>query len=568
MSFSVVQLKPQNLVRQEATPAQKDYWKHIIRYGDYDNFPLRLARLVQNSPTASSCIDTKSDFIEGADFSDATLPDLKVNGRGERFGDIHHLNSEAQSIFEGFALNIKYNAKGNISEIFSVPFEYCRFGLPDSKGVITKIKVNPYYGTGEYREIYTKEYDVYNPDQKVVLKQQARDTTKYLGQILYVASTGPLSRFYPAPKYYSCHFWMAIDEAIGGFHKHNIENGFFQSVMMTIIGDENAPSTHPDDLIWNETTKAYEPDPKKTNAYRFNIEMQKFAGWDKAGNLMALWARVKEEAPNITAFPSTTNAELFKALQDITTEQIARATKVPAILANISSGASLGGDGNNIRASVKLMQQRVVKTHGMLERVYKDLFSHMEKPFVGDVKILHYDPFPEVSYKSTDPSLWAVLTLEEKRNWVKNNTDYELLVDKPTTIPDNHPIPIDPLPNVPRGTPPPPAVAPPAPANQFSNVFWADYPQKAKENAQKAKDFLEKSGSNCGGRAGRLLNEDIIAGKPLGFKTVKRIYNFLNKNLTFANHIFSDSCEAVLFSGWGGKEMMEWAKAKIVSINE
>lgn len=561
MSFSLQLVQPSNLTRQETVPSQIDRTKDIIPYGNLDNFPLRLARLVQNSPTGSSCIDTKTDFIQGMGFSESTIADLKINSQGERFGDLHGLNSDAWGTFEGFAINVKYNIQGAITELYSIPFEYCRFGIPDSNGVINKIHVNPYFGTTEWRKSYTKIYDVYNPELKSVKAQQARDSTKYKGQILYVATTGPLSRFYPNPKYYSCHYWLAIDEAIGGFHKNNIENNFLQSILFTLVGDENAPSSHPEDQKWNATTNQYEADPSKTNGYRFNLEMQKFMGWTKGGNMMALWALMKEALPTIQAFPSNTNSDLFKILQDITTEQIARATKVPAILANIASGANLGGDGNIIRASVKLMQQRVVKTHGMFERVYKDLLSRMAKPFTGDVKILHYDPFPEVSYKSTDPSIWAVLTLEEKRNWIKKNTDYELLVDKPTTVPDNHPIPIDPPSDVPRGTQQPLT-------NQFSNVFWADYPQKAKNNAQKARDFLEKTSSNCGGKAGRLLNEQIIAGAPLSFKTVKRIYNFLNKNLTFADHVFSDSCESVLFSGWGGKDMMMWAKDKIGSINE
>ena len=333
-------------------------------------------------------------------------------------------------MFDGFAANIMYDSAATISEIYVVPFEYCRLTKPDSKGVINKIRVNPYYGTGDYKKEYTVEYDVYNPDPKVVLAQQQKSidpkTKKatYKGQILYIATTQPLSRFYPAPKYYSAENWMAIDEAIGGFHKNNIENNFLQSALIKMIGNENDPSTHPDDVIWNADQTAYEVDPTKTVGYRFNIEMQKFTGWNNAGNIMALWGASKDAMPDISAFPSNTQSELFKTVQDITTEQIARATKVPAILANISSGASLGGDGNNIRASVKLMQQRVVKIHSMLERVYKDLLSHMKVPFKGEVKILHYNPFPEMQV--IDPLIWAALPVESQLAWIKKNTEFEI----------------------------------------------------------------------------------------------------------------------------------------------
>lgn len=531
-------LSVQNLVRQPATSSQLEWDKETIRYGENDNFPLRLARLVKQSPTASSCIDTKISFIEGAGFSDERLSDFKVNSQGQRFGDIHAFNSESYGIFEGFALNVKYNIEGLISEIYNVPFEYCRLGKPDDKGVITNIKVNPYFGTGEYKKAETKVYDVYNPDPKIVLAQQAKQGNQYRGQIIYIANTSPLSRFYPLPNYYSAENWIVIDEAIGGFHKHNIENGFFQSVLLRVIGDPNGISTHPDDQKWNADTSQYEPIPGRTNAYRFNVEMQNFSGWNKAGNVLTLWGN-KDEVPEIQAFPSTTNSELFKTLQDLATEQIARATNVPSVLANIQSGASLGGDGNNIRASVKLMQQRVAKTQALFERTYTELLSHFKGASFGVVDIINHNPYPET--QQLDPLIWEALPQESKLAWIKKNTDFEITE---TVTP-----------------------APAAPSN-FSNVFYADYPQKAKENAKKALNFRNQMESKCGGKGGWEMTQSIIDGKPLSYKNIKRIYNYLVKNEGFSNYVFSDSCEAVLFYAWGGKDMLNWAKSKIDSINE
>lgn len=533
-----------NLVRQEATPAQKDYWKEIIRYGVDDNFPLRLARMVQNSATASSCIDTKADFIAGNGFSDSALGVRVVNQQKQTFQDVHIANAASWSLFEGFAVNVKYDVEGRISELYNVPFEYCRFKIPDENGVIRKILVNPYYGTGEYRPNYTKEYDTYNPDRKVVLAQQAAQGPKYRGQIAYIATTNAMSRFYPNPAYFSgCQYWMQIEEAIGGFHKNNIDNGFFQSVLFKMIGDPDQPSSHPDDQIWNETRQVFEPDPKKTIGMRFSEEMQKFSGWEKAGNIMVQWAQAKDQMPELQAFPSTTNSELFKTIQDLATEIIARATKVPAVLANIQSGASLGGDGNNIRASVKLMQQRVIRAHATLQAFYNDVLRNMQQPYLSPVNILHYDPYPEQKSQAVDPLIWAALTLEEQRNWIKNNTQYEIL----------QPVTTSPASTV---------------VNSFKDVYYSDYPASAKEAAQKAKDYFDKLKPSCGGKAGWALCDDIISGRPLSFKQIKRIYNYLSKTREAYNARFSDSCDALLFSAWGGMAMFDWAEARIKSINE
>jgi len=544
-----------NLRRQEATPAQKDLAKDIIRYGENDNFPLRLARLVQQSPTASSCIDTKIDFIQGGGFSDEALKKIKL---GEiDFAALHAHCSDSVGTFEGLAYHVLWNLKGQITEVRTVPFEYCRLGIPDKYGNITKIYVNPYYGTGEYNVRYTKIYDVYNP--KLVPIQQEEQGTKYKGQIFWFGTTGPMSRFYPVPKYYSCHSWMAIDEAIGGFHEHNIENGFFQSVLFRMIGDPLQPSEHPDDMTWDETQNAYVPNPKFTQAYRLNLEMQKFSGWDKAGNVMVQWGANKEELPDIQSFPSTTNAELFNTLSNLTTENIARGTKVPSVLANIQSGASLGGDGNLIRTSVKLMQQRSVRWHQILIPIYQELLTHLPNPYKDPINILHYSPFQETDYKTVDVNIWNALTLEEKRNWIKKNTSYDILVDDPTTItPDKPPIPVD----------PPKIQAPIQTQNKFEDFLFTNYPQGAKDAAQKALDFRNKMNPTCGTKGGWQFCEDLIAGRPLSFKQIKKLYNYLGKNRQFSNGIFSESCNSLLFSAWGGIDMFNWTENQIKSINE
>ena len=527
----------ENLFRQPSKQSQKTWGEETIKYWDNNQFPLKLARLVQNSPTASACIATKTNFINGNGFGDAELEELVVNSRGETLEDIKQMVSGSLAIFDGFALNVKYNPEGRIIGIFSVPFEYCRLGESDSKGNITKIGVNPYYGTDDYKTNETVLYDVYNP--KVAIEQATKKS--WPGQIMFVGKTSPLSRFYPLPKYYSSHYYMAIDEAIGGFHHNNIQNGFFQSVLLNIIGDENAPSMHPDDQVWNETNQQYEPNPQKTNAYRFNIEMQKFAGWQKAGNVMALWARIKEEAPTITPFPANTNSELFRTIQDLATEQIARSMGIPSVLANIQSGASISGEGNTISTSVILMQQSVKSYQKMIEKAFTDLLTNFKEAYAGDVKIIDYNAFPKK--EQINPLIWEVLPLETKLKYIRDNTEFEI----PETV-----------------TPP----TSPAPVNSFANAFHADYPDKAKANAVKARKYKDQSDSKCGGKGGWEINQTIIEGKPISFKKIKSIKSFLQHKQTFSNHLFSDSCEALLYSSWGGNEMLDWATNKIKSINE
>lgn len=522
-----------NLFRQPAHQTQVDLTEGVLPYGKGNNFPLRLAQLVQSSPTGAAGHSIISSFIEGNGFSDQTLKDLKINGLGETFGLLHACTSESLALYRGFAWLIKYNASAQITEIYNVPFENVRLCKPDSRGVISKVRVNPYFGTSEYRKSDSVEYDVFTPEQKQTLKQIASQQTKFKGQILYVGQTRPLSRFYPEPDYYSCADWLKIDAGIQSYHANNLEAGFFQTVLLKMVGDPDAPSTHPDD---QGTDDAGNKIPLKTRGERFNIEMQQFTGSDSKTKMLVLWEQMKDQLPELQPFPQITNENFFTSLQEVCDRKILMAMGIPGILVNMGRDNSLS-DGSQMANATKVMQDRVRKHQNLLENYYMQVLKMFATPYMGEVKIVNGNSFQEL--ETIDPSIWEVLTPEEKRKWIKENTEYPVS-DAPAPIP--------------------------APSN-FSNVFFSDYPETAKKNAERALKYsVDHPG--CGTAMGKRRGQDISEGRPLSFKDVKSIYSFLKRNAGFENTLFSDSCNAVLFSMWGGKPMLNYCAEKIKFINE
>ena len=520
--------------RQPLEPTYKNYSDEYIPYGANDNFPLKLSKLVSESPATSSCISVISDFIEGDGFS-TDVGDKIVNNQGQTLSEVHHLLSESLAMYEGISLNVKYNAEASIVGIFFLPFENCRLGLPDDVGVIGKIKYNPYFGTGQYNKSKTITYDTFNPKKEVVLKQISEQKGKYKGQILYWGSTKALSRFYPQPSYYSAKNWMEVDARIGEYHVNNLRNGFLQSVLMKLIGNPNAPSTDPNDSEYDETNQKQQP--VKTVGQVFDEMMsENFSGSERVGNVMALWASNKEEFPQIEAFPSSANSQILDTLQNLTTKNITIATKVPAILANIHEGVSLGGDGNTIQAAVKLMQQRASKWQSILEGHYDKIFSHWVTPTNEKVEIVDHQLF--TVEKTVDPRIWAELNPETKKKWIQDNTNIEIIEPKPT-------VSLNP-----------------------TNVLYSSYPDKAKRNAVTALRWAEESPGQCGTKMGWETARIISEGKPLSYKMIKRIKNYLEKNEEHMNKPFNESCDTVLFHAWGGRDMLEWAKVKIKEVEE
>lgn len=526
-----MRLKFFNLSREKAQRIQVDSIGEFIPYGDQNAFPLKISKLVDESTVGSACRGTVADFIEGEGFSEETAGDIQVNNQGDTFAEFHRKNAESLSPFWGYAWLITYNAAGERTQVFSLNFENCRLGKPDGKGFISKIHYNPYFGTGLYKLDDTICYDVWNPDPKVVLAQIERDLKAkktYNGQVFYYGTTSAMNRFYPMPDYWSARYWMEVDRRIGEYHQKNLQNGFLQPVMMRVIGDPNAPSTDP---------QYADSDPQVTAGEAFDRDMsEEFAGSERVGHVMVAWANNKEEFPDLVAFPGNNQEGYMTALVTQFKDLIATAWKVPPILANILSGAQLGGDGNVIRASVKLMQQRVVRWHHNLEMNYKKVLGI-------DVKIVHYNPFPEMA--TIDPQVWNAMSQDEKRQWIKDNTEVQLIdTAQPVAAP---------------------ATAPTAPTNSFSNVYYDTYPDKARKNAAKAKKHQDDKGMACQAKFSRDLTQAIIDGRPISMKDISRIKNFLEKNSEFKGQGLA-VCEAVNYLAWGGDEMLKWATEKVKEV--
>jgi hypothetical protein len=523
-------VKIYNFIQREfAYSAQIDTASGHIPFGVNDSFPTNLAKTVEGSPTATACLSTLADFIGGEGFNlGADLENLVINDQGLKFFQYHLIQADSLAHNLGMATLVKYNKAGGITQIFDIPFSYCRLGRPDDNGIISKIFYNPYFGTMYYRSQDTEIYDVYNPSAAPV--QIARDS-KFKGQINWLGVRDSKHPFYPIPDYYSAHNWMRAEKNAGVYFDENLENGFLTPTILKLFGDPNDPSGLKDS-DGNDIPKGVAFDKEMTD---------NFSGAKRVGQVMTFWANNKEEFPSAEAFPSNANADMHRVTDEHATKKITVATKVPGILANIAEGVSLGGDGNMIRAAVKLMHQRAKRPQNILIDYYADMLKRFIKPVVDVIQIVPYNPFPEL--ESVDPAVWAELTPEERRKWIKDHTEIELIEEE--TLP-----------------------AAPAPVqNRITNLHFDSYPKKAKENIKRALEWQQKMNVTCLKPKGRELSEAIMSGVPLGPKEIKRLSRYLSKQTIFASHPYSESCEALLYDAWGGSEMMIWANEKMKELN-
>jgi hypothetical protein len=275
----------------------------------------------------------------------------------------------------------------------------------------------------------------------------------------------------------------------------------------------------------------------------FSSEMDKnFSGAKRNAKIMAFWASNKEEFPEIVSFPSNANADLYRAQDEHAVKKITIATKVPGILANISEGVSLGGDGNMLRAATKVMQQRVKPMQNILTGYYAQILSRIAKPITEPISIVPYNAFPEL--EAVDAQVWEVLTPEERRQWVKNHTEIDLIeADVAPEETTDQPV-----------------------QNRMVALHFNSYPKEARDNARRALEYNEKMGG-CLKKAGLAVTQQIIDGVPLGPKEIRRLSRNLSKNTVHSNKPYNEACEALEYDAWGGSAMMQWANDKVKELS-
>lgn len=448
--------EPDNLKREVSTRAQEDTWKEIIIYGDDNALPLRIAQAVEESPAASSCIDTISKFIKGSGFSDPELMKFPIDSSGTTLWDFHCGLAESLALFWGFSVNFKFDRSGKITNAFQMSFESCRFKPPGEHSPhITEIKYNPYFGIPAlFHDRFTKEYPVFNlkEAQNQIGGKSKDELAAWPGQVYYYGKTSPLSRFYPKPKYWSAKEAIQADHKLQEFNNEELENGFFQSVLINAIGDPHEWSKNPHtqtEVTGDDNVKRKKP--TETIGQEFNREMSEtFSGSKKAGTAMVLWSLKADSAIKIQPFPVGINGDRLVATQDSITKTITIATGVPSILANISEGVSLGSGGSEIQKAVELMQSRTVEWREVLMNFYNNiLLPNLQKKPSAKVEIQNYSPISEPV--EIDDKVWEFLNPEEKTAFIKKNMpEIEIIrVATPTPTPAPIPNPDEPLPAAP-----------------------------------------------------------------------------------------------------------------------
>jgi hypothetical protein len=199
---------------------------HIELYDSDNRYPQRIIDIINASGTAKRSVELFAKYIVGGGFKDKLFYGSIINKKGLTADKLLRAASFDYAQMGGRAYHINYNGLLQKSEISHIPFEYCRLGIGEKKGMIAVYE--DWECTKESRIDATKIvwYHRYTNDQSVTLAQiqQAGGIQYYNGQI-YTDSKYPLAPIDAVIE-------DAIsDKSIKTFTKKELDNGFNPSAV-------------------------------------------------------------------------------------------------------------------------------------------------------------------------------------------------------------------------------------------------------------------------------------------------------------------------------------------------
>lgn len=102
----------------------------------------------------------------------------------------------------------------------------------------------------------------------------------------------------------------------------------------------------------------------------------------------------------------------------------------------------------------------------------------------------------------------------------------------------------------------------------FSEEFetYNDYPESAKNNAQRALDWAEENGwGDCLEATGKARANQLAKGENISEDTIARMASF-KRHQQHKDVPYSEGCGGIAWDAWGGTSGIEWASNKLKSI--
>lgn len=371
MQFSSVPNDIKNINTQAFEECENYNGSKWVSYGKNNLYPEYLWDLYLNCSTHQAIIDGKIDYVLGEGFASANKSKKKV---------LKKIASD-YIIYGGFAIQLIYNAIGNIEKIQPMDFSRCRVNKD-----LTKLYYSAKWNRSSGKNI--EEFDIFDENQPVKYDEQGNIIPKYV-EVYYFRGTKTRS-VYPIPSYIGSTQSIETSIEIQNYHLNAIRNNFAVSAIINFVGD---PSDEEKDAI--------------DKGIREN-----FQGSDSASNFMITYTANKDEQTTVTRLESDKADERFEQLSKDVRENI-------FIGHRVVSGALFG---------------LVSESTGFNSTEYQESFKIFNKTVIQPIQELLTDSLATI-YGVEDEIVEFKIPFEQST--VMNSTPQNVLLEQINKIIDN-----------------------------------------------------------------------------------------------------------------------------------
>ena len=358
----------------------------VLAYDGDNGYPQRMQKLVANSGTATQCLRLFSKYVCGKGFADTSFYKATVNRKNQTVDYILRKITE-DFPYGGFALHFNYNLLGEITEVYHIPWEYCRLGWKD-EAYDGRIAVYKDWTRERYTRLQKESiifYKAFNPSQAVSQINEA-GIENYKGQVLYYSTAG--TGEYPLACFDSVLEDIDTDSQMKVGRNANVRNNYSVNQILEYVGK-------------------FESDEERDQVQR---QINEGMGQEDAGAV----AIVEVPAKDTVEFKEVKNllSDKLRALDSrLTAIEIARIFNVPPMLIGIQPEGGLTFSNEIINQAKTYFSENTEPERILLEEIFKNIFSFFTNRInpTNDFSIM---PLIKPMAKEADNE---VLTINERR---------------------------------------------------------------------------------------------------------------------------------------------------------